>query len=205
MLTAIASVSTSLGLRPGAEDTWLSGIDLSVIPASVVKQYCDAHTDLVRRARQTVNADLFWASYPFAVFVVEGRQGVSFGQLQAVLLSPLHPARLAWAYAVTGIAKAGTSDPGLLGLLEGWNIPCTGVAFNPAGQKRHLVAAPTDPGIEQDFAAWGALAVLSDTGLADLPVIGAGQSLPWGGRTGINARVVERALSAVIPAKAGTQ
>jgi hypothetical protein len=193
-MTAIAAVRTEIGLNT---DTWISGVDLGVIPAPAVKNYCLAHRDLVRKARQTVTTDIFWASYPFSVLIVEGRPGVSFGQLSAVMLSPLHPARLAWAYAVTWIARGIASDPeqlGLLGLLEGWNLPCTGTAFNPAGQTRNLVAIPIDPGPEQDFAAWGALAVLSDNGLADLPVLGAGLQLPWGGRTGINARVVERAL-----------
>ena len=83
---------------------------------------------------------------------------------------------------------------GLLGLLEGWNIPVVGTTLNPAGDRRWLVAVPIDPGTEQDFIGWSALAVLGPGGTADLPVIGGGQPLPWGGRTGINARVVERAL-----------
>lgn len=193
-MDAVRQVRNALGLLPGAEETWLSGLDLSVVSASDIKAYADAHRELVCASRQASPTDVFWASYPFAVLVAEGRPGVSFGQLQAVLLSPLHPARLVWAYAATRIAQANTADPGLLGLLEGWNIPCTGIAFNPAGQKRQLVAVPTDPGPEQDFAAWSALAVLGDNGLADLPVFAAGQPLPWGGKTGINARVVERAL-----------
>ena len=103
-----------LGLRPGAEETWLSGVDLGLVPAADVKGYTDAHRALVEAARQSSPTDIFWASYPFAVLVVEGRAGANFGQLQAVLLSPLHPARFAWAYAATCIAQTSTADAGLL-------------------------------------------------------------------------------------------
>ncbi|MBW3599061.1 MAG: hypothetical protein KY475_17550 [Planctomycetes bacterium] len=139
-------------------------------------------------------ADRFWASYPFSVVVVDGQQGANFGQVQALFLSPLHPARLVWAYTVTAIGRKSTVDHGLLGLIEGWNIPVAGTTLNPAGDRRWLVAVPIDPGTEQDFIGWSALAVLGPGGVADLPVIGGGRPLPWGGRTGINARVVERAL-----------
>ncbi len=63
------------------------------------------------------------------------------------------------------------------------------------GQYRQMVAVPIDPGREQDFVCWSALAVVNDSGLVDLPVAGGGAALPWGGRTGINARVVERCIS----------
>lgn len=193
-MQATSTVCGALGFVPGAEDAWLSGLDFGVIGSAAVRAYVEAHRALVHLAKELLGADAFWAAYPFSVMVVEGRPGINFGQLLAVLLSPLHPVRLAWSYAVTVIARHSTADPALLQLVEGWNVPCTGVAVNPAGQQRHLVAVPMDPGPEQDFVTWSALAVLSDSGLADLPVFAAGQALPWGGRTGINAKVVERAL-----------
>lgn len=193
-MEATSAVCDALKLVPGSADIWLSGLDLGLIPVDIVRSYIDCHRDILRLAKQQKPTEIFWASFPFSVMVVEGRQGVSFGQLLAVLLSPLHPARLAWGFGVTQIAKNNTGDTSLLGLIEGWNIPCTGTTVNTAGQKRPLVAVPTDPGSEQDFVAWSALAVLSDSGLATLPVFAAGQHLPWGGRTGINTRVVERAL-----------
>lgn len=192
------AVSTALGLMPGSEGAWLSGLDFSAVDGILVRRYVDAHRALVQIAKTLEPSDAFWASYPFSILVVEGKQGVSFGQLLAVLLSPLHPARFAWTFAVTVIAKSVSSGDAvnstLLQLAEGWNVPCTGAAINSAGQHRQLVSVPTDPGLEQDFASWSALAVLSDNNLADLPVMAAGQSLPWGGRTGINAKVVERAI-----------
>jgi DNA helicase HerA-like ATPase len=194
LMQITSAICAALELAPGAEDKWLSGMDFSAIPVQTVRAYVEAHRDLARFAKQQRSADAFWASFPFSIFVVESQAGANFGQLLAVLLSPLHPVRLAWAFGVTQIARNSAADRALFGLVEGWNIPCTGTAVNPAGQRRQLVAIPTDPGTEQDFIGWSALAVLSDSGLADLPVFAAGQPLPWGGRTGINAKVVERAL-----------
>ncbi len=193
-MAVIGQACGSLGLRPGSETTWLSGLDPSAVVASTVKDVLQAHRSLVGAAAGLGQADQFWASFPFSVVVVDGHQGANFGQVQAVFLSPLHPARLAWGFAVTAIARKSTVDNGLLGLLEGWNLPAVGVTLNPAGERRWLVAVPIDPGTEQDFIGWSALAVLGPSGTAELPVIGGGEPLPWGGRTGINARVVERAM-----------
>lgn len=194
-MSVLSEICNAVGLKPGADESWLSGIDPSVIPANVIKKYTDAHRDLVFAAKTISLADAFWATYPFSIIVVEGRPGASFGQLLAVLLSPLHPARLNWAFAVAFTARREKIDRNLLGLAEGWNIPYTGQSVNAAGQPIPLVAIPTNPGSEQDFATWSALAVLENNGLAELPDVAAGLPLPWGGRTGINDRVVERAIT----------
>jgi DNA helicase HerA-like ATPase len=197
-MKAMGNVCEAIGLQPGREDTWLSGFDPSVIPGPVIKAYVDAQCNMVQAAKKTSWADTFWSSYPFSVTIVEGAVGASKGQLLAVLLAPLHPARLAWAYAVAFLARHSTSrsqvSKGLIGLAEGWNIPCTGCAVSIAGQALPMVAIPIDPGREQDFATWSALAVLDRNGLARLPAAAAGLPLPWAGQTGINQKVVARAL-----------
>jgi DNA phosphorothioation-dependent restriction protein DptH len=193
-MAAIKPVSASLGLAPGAGDAWLTTQDFSKIGAANVRTYVDAHRALVQRGKAISPADAFWAAYPFSVLLVQGQQGASFGQLLAVLLSPLHPVRLAWTYSVTVVARNNPGDSSLMQLAEGWNMPCAGTTVSPTGQLRQLVAVPTDPGQEQDFLSWSALAVISDSNLANLPSVAGGQPLPWGGRTGINAKVVERAI-----------
>lgn len=194
-MQSLAAICAALGIRSQAA-VWLSGLDFSSIPTIAVTNYISSHVALVRRAKQLQPSDSFWASYPFSIIVVDGRMGINFGQMLSVMLSPLHPARLAWAFSVSKVARDSSrlADPALLSLAEGWNIPCSGSTLNAAQQTRHLVAVPTNPGSEQDFLAWSALAVLGDNGIADLPIIAAGQSLPWGGRTGINTLVVERAI-----------
>ena len=172
-----------IGLRPGNTNAWLSGLDVNPLTGTQVRRLLRAHAALLDAAPSA--SDRFWASFPFSMIVVEGQQGVDFGQLCAVFLSPLHPARLAWAFAVTKVARNSSADPALMGLLEGWNIPCAGLGVNPAGQPWTLVAVPIDPGAEQDFVGWSALAVLGPSGIADIPLLGGGQQLPWGGRTGV--------------------
>lgn len=191
---ALSSICVGIGLKPESSEFWLSGFDPSMLEPELVRSYALAHRDLVRAARNMSPQDEFWASYPFSVCIVEGTVGASFGQLLAVLLSPLHPARLAWSFAVAFTARKGGVDSSLLGLAEGWNIPCTGRAVSPGGKAIELVAVPTDPGEEQDFATWSALAVLPSSGLAELPPSALGLPLPWGGRTGMNDKVIEQAI-----------
>jgi hypothetical protein len=193
-MEAVKEVCLLIGLQPGTETIWLSGFNPADIPARVVRAYLKAHLALVKAAKEESQADAFWAKYPFSVMIVEGSRTPAFGQLLAILLSPLHPVRLAWAFSLAFIAGSKSIGRGLLGLAEGWNMPFTGSTVSAGGQQIPMVAIPVDPGDEQDFAAWSALAVLDRAGLAELPASAAGLPLPWGGQTGINRKVVERAI-----------
>jgi len=112
LMTAFREICDALGLRPGAESTWLSGLDPSVLTAAAVRRLVSAHRALVREADVIGGGDRFWASYPFSVVVVEGNQGAEFGQVQAVFLSPLHPVRLAWAFCVAALGRRNRIDDG---------------------------------------------------------------------------------------------
>jgi len=194
-MDALEKICKEIGIGPGKESIWLSGFDPSIISGTVIKTYVDAHRDLVEVAKLIGDSSTFWASYPFSIMIVDGIPGASIGQLRAVFLSLLHPARLAWAFSVAFMARhvvrAGTM---LVGFAEGWNIPCVGRTVGTVGQNIPMVAIPIDPGDEQDFITWSALAVLDQEGLAKLPDFAAGLPLPWGGQTGINHKVVERSI-----------
>lgn len=193
-MLAMKAVINSVGITPSSPKLWLSGFNPGSIPANIVKGYVNAHSALIVVAKQLSEADAFWASYPFSIVIVEGKSGPQLGQLQAIFLSPLHPARLAWAYSVAFIAMNCNLGRRLVGLAEGWNIPLTGSAISITGQKIQLVAVPIDPGSDQDFATWSALAVLDTTGLAKLPAIAAGLPIPWGGLTGLNQNVIQHSI-----------
>jgi hypothetical protein len=194
---ALEGVSHAIGLTPSSHDVWLSGFDPSAVPSSVVRDYNRAHAELIDAANAISPVEAFWASYPFSVFVVNSSPGKYFGQLEAVLLSPLHPVRLSWAHSVATFARhAGVQATGsreLIGLAEGWNFPLVGYAPSATGRQIPLVAVPIDPGPERDFIQWSALAVLVN-GLVEIPAHATGLPLPWAGRSGINDKVVERAL-----------
>lgn len=194
-MVATRDMCVEIGLSDAADPFWLSGIDPGKIQINSLKRFVDTHLQLIRTAKELSKRDAFWACYPFSMLVVEGSEGKSFGKLLSVLLSPLHPVRLAWGYSVSKIASASTPMPTgkLIGLAEGWNFPWTGFAPSVSDQLLPLVAVPIDAGPESDFLMWGALGVLRD-GAVQLPSHASGLVMPWAGQTGINREVVKQAL-----------
>jgi hypothetical protein len=195
---AIELVCGAIGIAPDAQNVWLSAFDPTAIPSAIVRQYNDAHAELVMAAKGISAAEAFWASYPFSVVIVDGEEGRNFGRLQAVLLSPLHPVRVSWLHGIALFAQEihGASNVAreMLGLVEGWNIPLVGSAPSPTGRSVPLVAVPLDPGHERDFLGWSALAVLTNN-VVEIPATATGLPLPWAGRSGINDKVVTGALT----------
>ncbi|WP_203070547.1 ATP-binding protein [Falsiroseomonas ponticola] len=193
-VAASGGVLDHLGVRCGGEDIWLSATNPGELPGRAVRTLVDAHSDLVAQAKTLSAADVFWASYPFSIVVVDDAPGPNLGHVQAVFLSPLHPVRLAWAFSVARLAQSSNIDRVLLGIAEGWNLPLTGVTVSVTGQPVPLVALPLDPGEDADFAAWSALGILGNDGLMRVPRLAAGLELPWGGPSGINQKVVDQAI-----------
>ncbi len=194
---ALQLVLLQLGLNT-SNSVWLSGLDPSALDISTLRNYLTSFGALINAARLISPEDEFWAKYPFSVFVVEGQQGASQGRLYSILLSPLHPVRIAWTFAVARLGRSLAGAPDLsrrlLGLLEGWNIPACGFTLGPGKSLVPLAAVPLDPGDERDFLGWAALAVLDSNGLPALPPLAVGLPLPWSGRTGINDHTVARAV-----------
>ena len=193
-VAASRAVLGHLGVREG-EEVWLSAMNPGELPGGVVRAFVEAHCDLVGCARTVSAADAFWASYPFSVIVVNDEPGANLGQVQAVLLSPLHPVRLAWAFSVARLAQSAGVDRALLGLAEGWNLPLTGTTVSVTGQPVPMVALPLDPGEDADFATWSALGILGNDGLVRAPRFASGLELPWGGPSGINEKVISQAIT----------
>lgn len=189
--THLAAEIAKKGLENGVPD-WLSSMDLTAVGAALVRQYVEAHRRLVGRAESVT--DKFWARYPFSIFLVDGSKGPERGTLQAVFLSPLHPARVAWLFSAQSHADALGGGARLLGLADGWNIPALGEAPGPGGSNETLVAVPLDPGVDGDNVPWSALIKTSGSGLVRPQLVAAGTRLPWGGRSGLNERVVAQAL-----------
>lgn len=196
---SLQEILSTLGLHPQSIDVWISGLDPSRLDSNSVTRYVRVHKALILKARSLSPQDEFWAKYPLSVMAVEGESGAYQGQLLAILMSPLHPARIAWAFGVSRLGRSLGNSPNivrrLLGILEGWNIPAVGFSIGPGQEPVPLVAVPLDPGSERDFVGWGGLAVLDRSGLPALPPLAVGLQLPWSGRTGINDHTVERALN----------
>lgn len=192
--STFASLSAEVAghvLSGGVAD-WLSAAEATKAPASLVKRYLAAHKALVEAASSP--EDKFWARYPFSVFVLNSVRGPERGTLQAIFLSPFHPARLGWLYAAQAHASALGLGSSLLGLLDGWNLPALGEAPGPGGVPIRLVALPLEPGEDGDNASWSALVATSQHGVVQSLPFAAGAQLPWGGRSGLSEKVVLQAL-----------
>ncbi len=173
---------------------WLGRCTLRDVPREAVDRYLAAYTRLVERGAP-LRFDRFWSRYPFSVVVFDP----SNRNVLAVMLSPLHPLRLGWQFAVERALleshdRLGSSAALLAQVVEGWNIPWMGPAPAPSGEPlKTLVAVPTDPGPEQLFLGWSLVAHADGTAPV-LPVWAGGRRLPSGAGSGLNQAGVVAAL-----------
>ncbi|WP_208710455.1 ATP-binding protein [Sinomonas sp. R1AF57] len=158
---------------------------------SRLDDYLMAYADLVRAASALPNhAMRFWAAYPFSLSVWDVKQGY---HCSAVLLSPVHPVRLAWLAGSESVLDASARSRELLGTIEGWNFPVTG----PGPKKnRHMIAIPSDAGEDQIFLGWSVLVPAgSDEGIALKSPARIGDYMaPGTAATGLNGASVDAAL-----------
>ena len=175
--------------------SWPSRMDLADLWGSQrLKSYLESYEGLLAHARESgSDGGILWASYPFSA-TVWSVQGIA--QLQAVLLSPLHPLRLGW---LAGVSR-GVLDEGDLkarrkfsGLIEGWNLPLIGSAEVAEGS---MMAIPIDNGVEQVFVGWSML-VRTPNALAPLraPESIAGRRAPGSSVSGLNGGSAGKAMS----------
>lgn len=154
-------------------------------------RYLESYAELVSAAHASRDpAAVFWASYPFSASVWDTKQA---GRCRAVLLSPLHPIRLAWLAAAEWTLWE-AEDPGALaGSIEGWNFPMVGPRDTTAGR---MLAVPLDNGEEQVFLGWSMLVDVSIDAPEPLrpPVRIANLPAPGASASGLNATSVIAAL-----------
>jgi hypothetical protein len=189
LLQALHNLMEELGRNGnGGQHVWPSRWQLGKLSRELVDAYLDAYSRLVQQAKQHSTEAVFWASYPFSAFVY----CASDMRLQAVLLSPLHPLRLALLYGaeravIESGAPADAKRRDIAQLLEGWAFPFVGPA--PAyGDASTLMATPIDAGPEQLFLGWSALVWFENANGSQiqLPISAAGWRLPGGSSSGLN-------------------
>lgn len=188
-------LSNRLGIKgdgDGATFEWASRTSWQDLwDRAELEEYLDSYTEMVESAKKTGKAELvFWASYPFSISVwdVESASGCD-----AVLLSPLHPIRLAWLAGVEQVLGAASDPLDFVGSIEGWNFPVTGPG---SGSGHRMVAIPCDTGEGQMFASWGMLVKASTSDPVPLsPPTSVGSfHAPGTAVSGLNATAVDAAL-----------
>lgn len=155
--------------------------------AALLDGYLNAYADLVRVSRDASPMVRFWACFPFSASVWDGHK------FKAVLVSPLHPLRLAWLASAEKVLKEADHAEQLAGTVEGWRFPLVGPAPTPVGS---LVAIPSDPGEAQVFAAWSLMVPLSPDDNRELraPERVMGRPAPGSSPSGLTASAAEAAL-----------
>ncbi|MFD5274197.1 hypothetical protein ACFWHS_09725 [Glutamicibacter sp. NPDC058337] len=156
-----------------------------------INDYLTAYADLIRASNRIGDpAGKFWAAYPFSISIWSTRDDAL---TKAVLLSPLHPLRLAWLSGVEATLWGSNIAEGLAGTVEGWNIPFFGPREEPYGR---FMAVPMETGNEQVFLGWSMLVIAStsDPKTLQSPTLAAGVRLPGTAVSGLNATAVAAAM-----------
>lgn len=184
-------------LRPQMDNVlhpWVGRSALLELSVGLVENYLDAYIQLVNRGRELSSADAFWSRYPFGVFLHDER-----GPLEAVLLPPLHPIRLAWLYAAEQAAdgsRVEDSKSPVSQILEGWNFPWMAAAPSAPGIPSVLTAVPLDVGPDLLFLGWAMLCAFDQAqgGTPVVPIWAGGRRMPGASVGGLTAASVGAAM-----------
>ncbi|GAA4892276.1 hypothetical protein GCM10025789_06610 [Tessaracoccus lubricantis] len=155
----------------------------------LLDEYLNAYGYLVDTAKELDDFDRLWAAFPFSISVWDG------DRCSAVLVSPLHPIRLAWLASVEATLEDASNEvTGLAGVVEGWAFPLLGPDASPNGR---LIAIPSDSGPREIFAAWSLMVPLSVNANEALesPSRVLGQPAPGSSPSGLTASAAAAALN----------
>lgn len=151
--------------------------------------YLTAFNQMVRLAKENFGEqEWFWASYPFSISTWDFQSNVC----SAVLLSPLHPIRLAWMASTEHALWSTSFADQLSGVIENWNFPMIGPSFQPGTS---MLSVPTDFGKDQQFMGWSTMVLAhSQAQSVTGPERIAGYPAPGSSATGLNASAAKSAI-----------
>lgn len=180
--------------KDAEERTWVSRTSLRHLwedDKSVLDAYLLAYTDLVECAQRlsgrTDRLAAFVASLPFSMSIWRDTRCVG------VLISPLHPLRLAWLAAAESVLRSAVSAESLMGTIEGWRFP---YMIGGAVEGSTLIAVPFDSGYQEVFSGWSLMVPVrsGDTESLRIPRSVAGMALPGVSTGGLTSSAVSAAL-----------
>ena len=136
--------------------------------------------------------EVFWAAYPFSASIWNFETGICSG----VLLSPLHPIRLAWLASVEDGLWSSPNAERLSGVVEGWNFPTLGPG---TASGVSMLAIPTDHGEDSLFLGWTMMVPVHSQaqGVGGPSYIG-GFTAPGNSSTGLNASASSSAIKSYL-------
>lgn len=159
------------------------------VEKSRIEAYLDAYRNLMDFAKVNYGPnEIFVATYPFSFSTWD----LVRGECTAVLLSPLHPIRLAWLSSVESGLWDSKDSSKLSGIVEGWNMPLVGPGHQYGSS---LLAVPTDYGRDSLFLGWSMMVpIQSQPQKVSVPAKVAASVAPGSSSTGLNSSAVSSAL-----------
>lgn len=173
----------------------ISRLSLEFISQEQIDSLLNAYLELIKESASFSPADRFWAKHPFGVAIFPSAIGSQ--SADAVLLSPLHPLRLAWLWMVQkglrAAADDGLSPETALGLLDPTAYPAHLSMADPLGAAGHYIPLPLEASPDALYLGWQALVKFSN-GEAKFPEAISGRALPIEGLSSISSGAVSSAL-----------
>ncbi|WP_112324000.1 ATP-binding protein [Oceanibium sediminis] len=170
-----------------------SMLDLRKLEQGRVETYLAAFENLLAVADSTSRQA--WAAYPFSALLFD----TSRGHPRGVLLSPLHPVRLAWAWSAQQAGHQLQSHPvfkkasrTFLRFVDGEMFPEVGPSTNGAGS---WISTGLSAGPREIFAGWSLLSGIPfETGAPSNSIELFDADLPFGTPSGLDQGGVSSAL-----------
>lgn len=185
-----------LASLPGAarDPGWPSALDLRELDPVKLEAYLEAFAELVEAAGNApADACVY---YPFSALLFDVNQG----SMEGVLMSPLHPLRLAWSWSVQTACVDIAESPvysrvatSFLRFVDGESIPLMGPSLEAVEQSWFAVGLSTGPA--ELFSGWSFLAdrsMISQLRGTSLSILG--RHLPFGTPSGLDKGGVTVAL-----------
>jgi hypothetical protein len=136
--------------------TWPSALDLRDLPGEKIEAYLAAFSSLLDTIGEPRAHS--WLAYPFSAMLYNQQKG----EPEGVLLSPLHPLRLAWSWSVQKAGDElarnevfGSVASSFLRFVDAELLPLTGPTTR--GSER-WIGAGLAPGPNEFFSGWSLLA-----------------------------------------------
>lgn len=173
----------------------ISRISLASITREAMEELLSAYCTLVGEASSLTPSDRFWARNPFTVVIYPAEGGIR--SASALLLSPLHPIRLAWLWAIQ-VGLRGAYDDGVepitaLALLDGTHFPAYCVIEDVFGAPTALLPVAIDAHPEDVYLGWHA-SVSIVGGKPKVPEWIGGRRFPVDGLSALSASSVGSAI-----------
>ena len=154
--SAFSELGLSSAIGQNEASALPSALDLRSVEKASVENYLEAFHALLETIDETRSGST-WMAYPFSAILFDPGSGSFAG----MLLSPLHPIRLAWNWsAQTSSAQIasselfGSTSNSFLRFIDGDGLPLVGPTI---GYPENYLAASLSAGPEEFFSAWSLL------------------------------------------------